>query len=50
MRAQGYDYLSLGCVKENEEAKAFWKAQGFAPTGEEIDNGEYVVLKYARDI
>ncbi len=50
MRAQGYDYLSLGCVKENKEAKAFWKAQGFAPTGEEIDNGEYVVLKYARDI
>ncbi len=29
MSAQGYDYLSLSCEKENTEAIAFWKAQGF---------------------
>ena len=29
MAGQGYDYLSLSCEKENEEAIAFWKAQGF---------------------
>lgn len=50
MKAQGYDYISLGCVKDNKEAYAFWRAQGFAPVGEEIDNGEYVVIKMARSI
>ena len=29
MSAQGYDYLSLQCEKENTEAIAFWQAQGF---------------------
>ena len=32
MSAQGYDYLSLFCEKENAEAVAFWKAQGFKAT------------------
>ncbi len=32
--AQGYDYLSLSCEKANEEAVAFWKAQGFIATKE----------------
>ena len=32
MSAQGYDYLSLSCEKENAEAVAFWKAQGFKAT------------------
>jgi len=32
MSAQGYDSLSLSCEKENEEAVAFWKAQGFKAT------------------
>jgi ribosomal protein S18 acetylase RimI-like enzyme len=35
MAGQGYDYMSLSCEKENEEAIAFWKAQGFAVTLEE---------------
>ena len=29
MAGQGYDYLSLRCEKQNAEAIAFWKAQGF---------------------
>ncbi|MCQ2508539.1 MAG: GNAT family N-acetyltransferase [Dorea sp.] len=50
MKAQGYDYLSLGCMRDYEDAKGFWLAQGFAPTGEVTDNGEYVVETYARSI
>lgn len=29
MTSQGYDYLSLYCEKENAEAIAFWRSQGF---------------------
>ena len=50
MKGQGYDYLSLGCVKDNAEALAFWKAQGFRPTGEETDAGDYTVITLARNI
>jgi len=32
---QGYDGLSLSCEKENAEACAFWRAQGFEQTAEE---------------
>ena len=50
MKGQGYDYLSLGCVKDYPEAAAFWQAQGFRPTGKETDNGDYTVVTYARSI
>ena len=50
MKGQGYDYLSLGCVKDYPEAISFWNSQGFAPTGEETDNGEYTVVTMARSI
>ncbi len=50
LSAEGYDYLSLGCVKENREAIGFWEAQGFASTGEIRDNGEYLVETFARSI
>lgn len=35
MAGQGFDYMSLFCEKENEEAIAFWQAQGFKPTEED---------------
>ena len=50
MKGQGYDYLSLGCVKENNVAIAFWKAQGFTPTGEEYEKDGYKVITLARSI
>jgi len=50
MKGMGYDYLSLGCVKENTEAIRFWEAQGFAATGEEKESGKHTVLTYARSI
>ena len=36
--AQGYDYLSLFCEKENDTAIAFWKAQGFRETDQHNGN------------
>ncbi|MBR4307969.1 MAG: GNAT family N-acetyltransferase [Oscillospiraceae bacterium] len=45
MSAQGYDFLSLSCEKENTDAIAFWKAQGFRPT-EEDDT----CIRFARSI
>lgn len=50
MKGQGYDYLSLGCIKENADAITFWEAQGFKSTGEEVDHGDYIVETYARSI
>ena len=49
MKAAGYDYLSLGCVSENEEAMKFWESQGFAATGEE-QQADYKVIVMGRDI
>ena len=45
MTAQGYDYLSLSCEKENKEAIAFWKAQGFEVSSEDNDS-----ISFARAI
>ena len=50
MKGQGYDYLSLGCIKENKEAISFWIAQGFSEVCETIDENGYPVIKMARDI
>ncbi|MCQ2558523.1 MAG: GNAT family N-acetyltransferase [Oscillospiraceae bacterium] len=46
----GYDYLSLGCIKEQPEALTFWQGQGFAATGEEKQQGKHTVVTLARDI
>lgn len=45
MTGQGYDYLSLQCEKENIDAIAFWKAQGFQSVKED-DNS----IHFARTI
>lgn len=50
MKGQGYDYLSLGCVRENAEAITFWETQGFRPTGKETLQGDHTVLTFARSI
>lgn len=46
----GYSKLSLGCVKENVDAIAFWEGQGFAATGEESVSGRHTVQIFARNI
>ena len=43
--AQGYDYMSLYCEKQNEEAMAFWKAQGFKPNTDDRNR-----ILFTRDI
>ncbi|MCQ2467653.1 MAG: GNAT family N-acetyltransferase [Clostridia bacterium] len=50
LKALGYDYISLGCVKENEIAVKFWESQGFKATGEESASGKHTIAAYARDI
>lgn len=50
MKAEGYDYLSLGCIRENKEALRFWESQGFKPTGEEKTEENYTVITLARAI
>ena len=50
MKAAGYDYLSLGCSSNNEEAMAFWKNQGFRETGEQQAADGYTVIGLAKDI
>jgi len=45
MAGQGFDYLSLHCEKENAEAIAFWKAQGFRVIAEDDAR-----VSFARDI
>jgi len=45
MAAQGYNYLSLSCEKENEDAIRFWKAQGFKVMSEDANH-----INYAREI
>lgn len=50
LKSLGYDYISLGCVKENETAVKFWESQGFMPTGDESVSGKHTIAAYARDI
>ena len=50
MKGQGYDYISLDCPEAHEESLAFWKTQGFKPTGEKKENGSYNSVTLARAI
>lgn len=50
LKGMGYNRISLGAVKENEQAVAFWKAQGFEPTGEEAKSGKHTVVTYSKQI
>ncbi|MCQ2477364.1 MAG: GNAT family N-acetyltransferase [Clostridia bacterium] len=50
LKGMGYNRISLGAVKENEQAVAFWKAQGFEATGEEAKSGKHTVVTYSKQI
>ncbi|MGI6221919.1 MAG: GNAT family N-acetyltransferase [Coriobacteriales bacterium] len=52
LKAQGYDHLELKCPKASEEARGFWKSQGFQPTGKEEKDpgGTYDLTELARSI
>ena len=46
VKGWGYDSISLGCIKENAEALAFWQNNGFTPTGEETPTGKHTTATY----
>ena len=50
VKGWGYETLSLGCVKENAEALAFWENNGFAPTGEETPTGKHTTATYEKTL
>lgn len=50
MKGQGYDSLSLGVIRENAEAIAFWEKQGFTFTGRETTSGKLTVATMSRSI
>ena len=50
MKADGYDYMALAVVKENEEALKFWKEQGFRVKEDSVSTDGYEVHVMERDI
>ena len=50
LSAQGIRKLSLACIKENTDARAFWEHQGFTATGREVDQKDYIVEIFEREI
>lgn len=50
MKGLGFDYLSLGCFKENIEALAFWESQGFRKSEREAESHGLEIYVLERDI
>ncbi len=50
LKGWGYENISLGCVKENTDAVAFWEKQGFASAGVEETVGKHTVVTYSKSI
>ena len=50
MQAQGYRSLEVACPEASEPGMAFWRAQGFEPTGQRDDTGDYPVVYLTRTI
>lgn len=50
LKTIGIDYISLGCVKENEVAMMFWKNLGFILTNDEKQVGKHTVVTYEKHI
>lgn len=50
MKAEGYSYMSLGCIDKNKEARVFWEANGFKETGRVVPGDGYDIVVYGRSI
>lgn len=50
IRSQGYRFIRLGFVKGNPQSEAFWRKNGFLPTGVETDNGRYTVVLMQKEL
>lgn len=44
LRKQGYSFVRLGFAKGNPQSESFWKKNGFAPIGLEVDHGNCTVV------
>ncbi|MBQ6395016.1 MAG: GNAT family N-acetyltransferase [Atopobiaceae bacterium] len=49
LTAKGFTYFELNVPDRAEETLAFWKTQGFEPTGERTENGRHSAIVLARD-
>ncbi len=50
LKSIGINGISLGCVKENEIAMAFWQGLGFKASQDEKQIGKHTVVTYERTI
>ncbi len=48
LQMNGYEFIRLGYVKGNPQAKAFWLKNGFAETGVEINTEDYTIVVLQR--
>nr|WP_297864614.1 GNAT family N-acetyltransferase [uncultured Acetatifactor sp.] len=48
--SRGYRFIRLGFAKGNPQSEAFWRKNGFAGTGVEVDNGNYIVVVMERPL
>ena len=49
-RKNGYRYIRLGFVKGNPQSEAFWKKNGFIPTGIEAVQERYTVVVMQKEL
>ena len=50
IRNQGYRFVRLAYAKGNPQSEAFWKKNGFAKTGAEVDKGDYIAVVMQRSL
>ena len=50
LKAEGFEQVRLGCVKENKEGEYFWRRNGFKPTGAKYETDGYTVILKERKI
>ena len=50
IRNQGYRFVRLAYAKGNPQSEAFWKKNGFAKTGAEVDKGDYIAVVMQRSV
>lgn len=50
LKSIGINRISLGCVKENEIAMAFWQGLGFKPNQDEKQVDNHIVVTFERTI
>lgn len=50
LKNYGFHSIRLAFAKGNPQSEAFWKKNGFCPTGIEIDQGDYIAVSMEKII